>query len=58
MPDCRIIFKLHTFHLGKSIHIPHSGKEFGLFNGVYTKVGFHIKVHIKHIFGVARFLGD
>ena len=57
MADSRIIFQLDAFLLGNTVMFAHSGKQFGLFDGVNAQIGFHIQIQIQHIFRIAGLFG-
>ena len=57
MADRRVVFQLNTVLLGNTVMFAQRGKQFSLFNGVDTEVGFHVEIDIKHIFGITRLFG-
>ncbi len=56
--DCRIVFELNSVLLVDTIVFTQGSKQFGLFHGIDTQIGFHIEVDIEHIFGVTRLFAD
>ncbi len=58
MADGRIILERQVLLSGDAVVLANGGEQFGLFDGVYAEVRFHVEVQFKHVFRIAGLVGD
>ncbi len=51
--DGRVIFQRYIVSAGNAVMLAYGGEKFGLLDGVYAEIGFHIEVYVEHILGIA-----